>query len=469
MNKVIKHMTPWIVALALFMETLDTTILSTAIPQMAKSFGQNPLNLKLALTSYLLSLAIFIPISGWMADRWGSRNIFVGAMGLFTISSFFCGFSNNLTELIVWRVIQGMGGAMMMPVGRLVLLRTFRKENLIRIMNYITLPALLGPALGPVVGGALTTFFSWRYVFYINVPFGLVGLLLAWFGIVNFKNQVVGTFDWLGFLLFGFGLAGVSFSFEVLEGTVIPMPLNTIILGSSVLFLSTYFIYSRQVKHPLLNFSLFQYRTFSVCALGGMITRMGMGGIVFLLPLLYQLSFKLDPWQAGMLIFPVFVGMMAVKFFVREILEYFGFKKVLVFNSLILGLILMQFYWASPQVPYVLICLISLFYGMSLTLQLNSINTLIYADIDHARMGQATSIVITLQQFFSSVGIGFAVLLLVLFTHSLGISNHINISQFHYVFLVLGIVILFSVFIFSHLKEFDGAQMSGKKIAPPSE
>ena len=337
-NQPLNPVIPWVIACALFMENLDATIITTAIPSMANSFHISPLSLKLAMTSYLISLSVFIPISGWIADKFGPKKVFLYAIFVFTLSSFFCGISRNLWELILFRVIQGFGGAIMMPVGRLILFKIFPKEDLIRVTNYVTIPALFGPMMGPVIGGLLTTYTSWHWVFLVNIPIGVLGVIFANKFIPFISPLAVENFDTKGFIFFGLGLSSFSFLFTTIHENSISDVLKIFIFTAGLLSFSLYILKYFTSGSKLLNFDVFKVRTFKITVIGSLFCRMGIGGIPFLLPLFFQLAFFMSPLASGLLIFPMAAAMCLMKFLVKRIIRIFGFKKCLIFNTLFLGL-----------------------------------------------------------------------------------------------------------------------------------
>src|SRR5206468_663493 len=292
-----KSYLPWLVATALFMEQLDSTIVNTAIPSIAASLNVTPLSLKSVVTSYILSLAVGIPVSGWMADRFGTRRVFGSAIAVFTLASVLCGLSLSAPMMVFARLLQGMGGAMMMPVGRLAIIRTFPKNELLGAMNFVILPALIGPLLGPTVGGLIVHWLSWRVIFFVNVPVGLTALYLVLRHMPDYHGAEQRPLDVIGLILFSSGTAILSWLLEIFGEHTVDGVTILLMLGMSVALLTAYVWHARQHTYPLLRLSLFKVRTFRISVLGGFITRLGVGGLPFLLPLLYQLGLKLLPWQ----------------------------------------------------------------------------------------------------------------------------------------------------------------------------
>jgi len=450
-----KKVTPWIIASALFMETLDTTILSTAMPAMAQSFSVNPLDIKLALISYVLSLAIFIPISGWVADRLGTKTTFMYAIIVFILSSVGCGMSRTLPWLVVGRVVQGIGGAMMMPVGRLIMLYAFDKQELLRAMNFMTTPALLGPLLGPLVGGWITTYYSWPWIFYINVPIGILGLFAAFRYIKNIKKEECPPFDGIGFILFS---ASTVFLFILVE----LISLQTFSLKSLIacfllagLGFYGFYLHYRKTVAPLIEIKLFKLKTFFVAALGNLFSRLGINSVFFLLPLFFQVAHQLSPFHSGLLTCAWTVGMLSIKYFQRTILCRFGFSKILPLCALLNGITIMCFSQITLTTPYIPVALLYI-NGICCSLHFLGMNTLYYARIEDSDKSSATTIVSTIQYLSNALGIGISALVLQFF-----IGWHIHLSPglkepFKGSFIVTGGCVCLAAFIFLFLKPSDG-------------
>ncbi|MGH6958973.1 MAG: MFS transporter, partial [Dongiaceae bacterium] len=366
---------PLIVACALFMENLDSTVLSTSLPAIARSLGENPLHLNLAITSYLFSLAVFIPISGWVADRFGARQVFRAAIVVFTAGSILCGTSDSLTGFVLARILQGIGGAMMVPVGRLVVLRTVSKVELVRAMAYLTVPALVGPVLGPPLGGFITTYVSWRWIFWINVPIGILGVILVSLFIEDIRELRPPPLDLRGFLLTAAGLTGLVVGFETVGRGVLPT--GTILALSAVgsAFLTLYVRHARRTAHPAIDLTLLRIPTFRASLVGGLLFRVGIGAEPFLLPLMLQAGFGMSAFESGTLTFVTAVGALTMKLSVEPILRRFGFRPVLVANALICGGVLMTYGLLEPGTPAWVIMALLLAAGFFRSLQFTSINT----------------------------------------------------------------------------------------------
>ena len=329
------RLVPLIIAVALFMENMDSTIIATSLPAIAADIGANPLALKLAVTSYLLSLAVFIPASGWTADRFGARTVFRAAIAVFVIGSIGCAFANSLEGFVVARIVQGMGGAMMTPVGRLVLVRSIDKRNLVDAMAWVTMPALIGPIIGPPVGGFITTYASWHWIFLINVPIGLIGIVLATRYIEDVRVEGLERFDLVGMVLAGLGVAGLAFGLSVAGLGLVPPALVTSLIAAGAIFMTAYVLHARRTPAPVLDFSLVRIPTFRANVVGGSLFRLGIGALAFLLPLMLQLGFNYTPLESGLVTFTAAVGAFTMKTFAARIIRRFGFRRILIVNALI--------------------------------------------------------------------------------------------------------------------------------------
>src|ERR1022692_3628991 len=352
-----KRLLPWLVAVAFFMESLDTTILNTAVPAISSALHVSPLSMKAVLASYTLSLAVFIPISGWMADRVGTRRVFASAIGLFTLGSFLCGISSNIHLLIACRILQGCGGAMMVPVGRLTLVRTFAKSDLLRTMSFVSIPALVAPMLGPIAGGLIVGYLHWRVIFFLNIPIGLMGLILVYLHLPDYREEQTPPLDVVGLILFGSGVALLSYVLEIFgEHTLSATEMAGLLLLSLAL-LAGYGIHGRSLPFPLLKLRLFGIRTFRAAVSGSFFTRLGIGGVPFLLPLLYQVGLGFNPVQSGLLIMPQALAAMSTKVLLPKILTRLGYRGVLISNTVILGGLLMVFATIAMGTPVWMIVL----------------------------------------------------------------------------------------------------------------
>jgi EmrB/QacA subfamily drug resistance transporter len=460
-----KRLLPWLVAVAFFMESLDTTILNTAVPTIAEALNVAPLSMKAVLASYTLSLAVFIPISGWMADRFGTRRVFASAIGLFTLGSLLCGLSTSIHVLVACRILQGCGGAMMVPVGRLTLVRTFAKSELIRAMSFVAIPGLVGPMLGPVVGGLIVGYFHWRVIFFVNIPIGVVGLYMVYRHLPDYR-EVTHALDVAGLLLFGSGIGLLSYVLEVFgEHTLSGLEIGGMLALSAVL-LASYGFRTSRTEFPLLRLSLFSIRTFRASVSGSFFTRLGIGGMPFLFPLLYQVGLGYTPVQSGMLLMPQAIAAISLKLTMAKILERVGYRTVLISNTIILGLLIMLFATVGVGTPAWLIVAQAFCFGFFTSLQYTSMNTLVYADVSAEDTSNASTIASTVQQMSISFGVATASLVTAFFIPNRFHSNAGEMIQgIHKALLVLGVLTVLSTFIFRNLKSEDGDSVSQHKGA----
>ncbi len=450
---------PLIVACALFMENLDSTVLSTALPTIAADFGESPIRLKLALTSYLLALAVFIPTSGWIADRFGARHVFRIAIGLFTLGSLFCGLSSGIGEIVAARVLQGIGGAMMVPVGRLVILRSVEKSELVGALAWLTIPALVGPVLGPPLGGFITTNFDWRWIFWINIPIGILGIVLATVFFPDIREEERTPFDAPGFFISGIGLAAFVTGTTSLGLGVLPLPLVMVLLFGGLALLVLYYFHARRAANPILDLTLLRLPTFRGSILGGFLFRLGAGATPFLLPLMLQLGFGMSPFQSGMITFASAVGAMAMKIGAGPILRRFGFRAVLIFNALVAACFVASPALFTPATPVALIVAILLVGGFFRSLEFTAINALAYAEVPTSRMSRATSLTSVFQQLALSAGISIGAMVL---EFSVGSSAEIiRAADFLPAFAVVGLLTASSILFFARLPADAGQEMSG--------
>ena len=454
---------PLIVACALFMEQVDSTVIATSLPAIAADLGEDPVSLKLALTSYLLSLAVFIPASGWAADRYGARTVFRSAIVIFTIGSILCGLSSSLADFVLYRIIQGMGGAMMVPVGRLVILRSVPKSELVSSLAWLTIPALLGPVFGPPLGGFITTYFDWRLIFFINVPIGVLGVFLATRFIENVREEDVPPLDLKGLILSGVGLAGLVFGFAVLGQEVLVPQWAALSIGATgAFFLFLYVRHARVTPHAVLDLRLLRHGTFRAGVVGGSLFRVGIGAMPFLLPLMLQLSFGLSPFASGLLTFTASAGAMAMKFTAARLLRRIGYKRVLLANVFLCSSFIAINAAFTPLTPHWLIASLLLVGGFLRSLQFTALNALSYADVEPAEMSRATSFASVAQQVSLSFGVAVAGLVLETMRASRG---EVTVTQgdFSAAFLVVAAVSALSVFFFIPLPKDAGASLTARK------
>jgi EmrB/QacA subfamily drug resistance transporter len=455
---------PLIVAVALFMENMDSTVIATSLPAIARALGTDPLALKLAVTSYLLALAICIPASGWTADRFGARHVFRIAIGVFVLGSIGCALSRSLEEFVLARIVQGMGGAMMTPVGRLILVRSIDKRLLVHAMSLVTIPALVGPICGPPLGGFITTYASWHWIFIINVPIGLAGLAMATRYIPDVRTERPAPFDFVGFILSGLGIGGLAFGLSVMGLEFLPIGVVAALLGVGTASAAAYIVYARHKAAPILDLGLLKLPTFRASIFGGFLFRLGIGALPFLLPLLLQLGFDLTPFQSGLITFTGALGSMFMKAAVAGVLRRLGYRPVLIYNSLLSAAFLAACASFVPGMPFAAMIVILLSGGFFRSLQFTSINTLAYAEIEPQLMSRATTLVSVAQQLSLSTGVAVGALV-VETTLRLKHGTAMGAWDFPPAFLAVGALSASAAFVFARLPPDAGAELSGRKVA----
>jgi EmrB/QacA subfamily drug resistance transporter len=456
-SRKLRLLIPLIVAFAFLMEQLDSTIVTTAIPDMAASLRVPPLQMNLAITSYILSLAVFIPVSGWIADRFGARRVFAAALLIFTIASAFCGAVESLPELIVTRVVQGFGGAMMTPVGRLILLRSFPRAELVTAMTYMSVPAIIGPTIGPLLGGVLTTYANWRWIFYVNVPIGAIGIALALRYVQDVRLDDPPRFDLPGFLMCGAGLSMLQFALENLGHPVVPAPFVAAFGVVALSLLVAYWVYAGRHTDPALDLSLFTIRTFRVSTMAGGLSRIGVNAVPFMLPLLFQIGFGLSPVQSGSLTFVLSLGAMAVRPLTLRLLREVGFRGLLTGNGVVCSGVIALFALTTGQTPHWLIFLHVMAFGVVRSVQFMTTNALTYADTPASKLSNSTSLGGVIQQLTVSFGVSIAATLLAVIA---GPGHLPSVADFHHAFLLVALITLVATPGFLLLTKADGAHVS---------
>jgi EmrB/QacA subfamily drug resistance transporter len=452
-----------IVACALFIENMDSTAIATSLPAIAADLGTEPIALKLALTAYLLALAVFIPVSGWVADRFGAKRTFMAAIAVFLLGSIGCAASGSLEQMVAARFLQGMGGALMVPVGRLVLLRTVPKNELVQALSWLTIPALVAPIIGPPVGGFIATYSDWRWIFLINLPMGALGLVLAWRYVPDLREPVK-PLDWTGFALSGLGLALALFGFSTLGRHMVSVPVAATCLAVGLAGMAAYVWHARRHPHPLIDLGLLKLPTFRAGVLGGTLFRIGIGATPFLLPLMLQLGFGLSPLASGLLTFVSAVGAMFMKTIAAAVLRRFGFRRVLWINALLASAMLAGFGLFRADTPHWLIMGVLLVSGCFRSLQFTSLNAISYAEVDQARMGQASSLSGMMQQFSLALGVaigGYALQV----AGALTGHDYADAANFGWAFLTVGTISALSAWVMFRLPRDAGAEMAGRAQA----
>ena len=454
---------PLIVGCAFFMEGLDSTMIAVSIPAMAKSLGESPLRLNLVIATYLLSLAVFIPVSGWIADWLGARRVFCAAVLIFAGGSALCGLATSLPMLIAMRVVQGFGGAMMTPVGRLILLRSFPRAGLVSAMNWMTIPAMVGPMVGPIVGGLLTSYASWRWIFYLNIPIGVIGGALAWWLFDNFRAPAPTRFDLVGFAILGIGLFLLELAIENVGRPMIAPALGYAFFPLALVALWLYRAHSRRSDAPVLDLALFRIKTFRVGTVTGGMCRTGLDATPFLLPLLFQVGFGLSALEAGYLSFSSTLGAMFVRSFSRILLRRTGFRRTLVGGAVLSAAITAAFALLGAATPHWVIVVAVLASGCIRSIQYLALNTISYADIPSGMLSRATSVSGVAQQLARGFGVAIGAALLAVVAGGEAVAT----GDFGIVFLLLALIPLLSAVGFMRLGEEDGAEVSGSSAAEP--
>ena len=452
-------MVRWVVACGMFMNQLDSTVITTSIPQIAESLGESPLRLNVAVTSYLISLAVFIPVSGWIADRFGPRRVFCTAIAIFSLSSAVCGLSTDLTMMVAMRVVQGFGGALMTPVGRLILVRSFPKDQLLAAMAFVSIPALVAPAVGPIVGGFLTTYLSWHWIFFVNLPIGMIGIALALRFVRNFEVPPPPRFDWRGFVVVGAGLALLQFSIENLGHPLVATPVLVGLFAGAGTLLALYTWHALSRSEPVLDLNLFRMRTFRASTVSGGLCRLAIGAVPFLLPLMLQVGFGLAPIASGFITFVTSIGAIGMKTVATRVARRFGFRNLLMYNAGLLGLMIGGMALFQPDTPHWFMLSYLVLYGVVRATQFTNVQALAYADLTPTTMSKGTSMASVVQQLSNSFGVAIAATTLAIVV---GGSATITPRDFHIAFIVLGAMPMLSIVGFWRLRPSDGAEMAGQ-------
>ena len=438
----------WLIAFSFFMQMLDSTIVNTAAPSIARALDVDPLNIKSALISYVLSLAVFIPISAWFADRYGTRRVFGAAIAIFTLASVACGLAQSLWMLTAARMIQGIGGAMMMPVGRLALVRSFEKSEFVNAFSIATIPGLIGPAVGPLLGGYFATYLSWRMIFFVNIPFGIAGVWLTRRLMPDYRGAANVPLDVSGFVLLALGLGGLSWALDrVADGVLLP-PLLVAVLAAGMLY--AWIRRSSRVVAPIIDLRLMRIPSFRIAVTSGFATRLGVGGIYFLLTLLFQIGFGYSAVMAGLLQMPQAVAMILMRFFVGGVIKQYGYRRVLLLNTAVSGLLIVLFATFTATTPIWLICTQVFVYGFVMSLQYSAMNTLGFIDLAQQQASMGSSITSAAQNLSMSFGIALASVLMAIFLGNSHDGEH-YVAAFRATMVVLGVVTTVSSLLFLRL------------------
>ncbi len=452
---------PLIVGAAQFMHQFDGAVIATALPSMAASLDEDPIRLNLAITSYLLALAVFVPVSGWMADKFGAKRVFISAIVVFTASSVLCGLAHSLPELVLYRTLQGMGGAMMTPVGRVIVVKSVPKLQLVQAMNYITVPAVLGPLLGPSVGGFIVTYFSWPWIFFINLPIGLAGILLVRAFIPDIREEKVLPLDLRGSALIGLAVAGLVFGFEAIGRDVVPASIVLAAIGAGLIFGALYLIHARRTVDPIIDLHLLRIQTFAASIWGGGLFYLGTTSSVFLLAFLLQLGFGFSAFQAGLMTLANATGSLAMRFAFRSLLQPLGFRRLLIGNALVTGSYLLGCGFFRITTPYPVIVLALLIGGFSRSVQFTAVQSLGYAEMPAGLISRATSFSAMTQQLAQCFGVGLVALVvhLSLIWHDRTVIDAGDVALGYF---AIGAMALASVVIFYLLPAHAGAELSDR-------
>ena len=459
-------MVPLIVACALFMQNLDTSIINTALPSIAVSFHDSPVKLSMAVTAYMLSLAVFIPVSGWLADQFGAATVFRAAIAVFTLASVACGLTNSTLELTAARVLQGLGGAMMVPVGRLVLMRSIDRSQLVRAISYLTTPAILGPIMGPPVGGLITTYLSWRWVFFLNVPVGILGIVLVSLLIEDSRPETNPPLDWRGFVLTGVSLTSLMYGFDLLAhpGASAAVILSFIAIGTLVGGVA--WLHARRHAAPLLDLTLLRIPTFRANMTGGSIFRMTAGAMPFVLPMMLQVGFGMSAFSSGLVTFAGGLGSFFNKMSTGPILRRFGYRNTFVVNAAIASAFIAACALFTASTPVAIMFAILAIGGYFRSLQFTALNSMVYADIPAAQMSSGTSLSSMVQQLTNGLGIAMAAIAVHLFHVLRGGSDAPLVpADFHAALLAVAGLSLASIPFFWRMHPSAGAEVTGHRAA----
>jgi EmrB/QacA subfamily drug resistance transporter len=466
-----KRIVPLIVAVALFMENMDSTVIATSLPAIAADIGSSPLALKLAITAYLLSLAVFLPVSGWTADRFGARRVFRIAIVVFMTGSIGCALSHSLIQFVLARMVEGMGGAMMTPVGRLILVRSVDRRELINAMVWVTLPALVGPLIGPPLGGFITTYISWHWIFLINIPMGLAGIVLATIFIEDVRAEKPDPLDTVGVLLAGVGIGGLAFGGSVLGLNFLPAGMVVALVVVGAVSIYAYVLHARRTPAPVLDLSLLQIPSLRAAVVGGFIYRSGIGAMPFLLPLLFQLGFHMTAFQSGLITLCNVIGAMGMKTIIPIILRNIGFRRALTVNALISTALVAACATFVPGVSFVWIVAVLTLGGFFRSLEFTSINTIAYADVDHRVLSRATSLIAVGQQLSIAIGVAVGALAVDVTLWWRG-HDTITAADFQPAWLIAAAISALSCLVFRRMPSDAGAALAQRppeaKAGPPT-
>jgi EmrB/QacA subfamily drug resistance transporter len=444
------------------MHQFDGAVIATALPAMASSLQEDPVRLNLAITCYLLSLAVFVPISGWMADRYGARRVFFAAIAVFTVSSVLCGLSGSLEEIVLWRTVQGIGGAMMTPVGRVIVVKSVPRIEILRAMNYVTIPAVLAPLIGPSVGGFIVTYFSWPWIFFLNLPIGIAGLILVYIYVPDLREETVAPLDLRGFVLVGLALAGLVFGFAAIGRGAMPTSVIVASISIGAICGSLYLAHARRKSDPIIDLTLLKNRTFAASVFGGGLFYLGTTAQVFLMALLLQVGFGFSAFHAGLMMLAGAVGSTVMRFTFRPVLNAIGFRRMLICNGLLTGACLAACGLFTAQTPLTVMVAVLFVAGLSRSTQFTGVQSLGYAEIPSNMMSRATSFSSMMQQLMQSFGVGLTALVVHISTVVNGHGDVITAQDVSFGFFSIGLLSALSVIIFYLLPPTAGSELTGR-------
>lgn len=463
MNRIV----PLILAVALFMEQMDSTVISTSLPAIAADLGVGPITLKLALTAYMVSLATFIPLSGWMADRFGAKRVFRLAILVFVAGSIFCAISGSLLSFVVARFLQGMGGAMMTPVARLVLVRSTSRSELVSAMALLTIPALVGPLAGPPLGGFITTYFTWHWIFLINLPVGIIGYVLSGIYLPEIEATPPPPLDWIGFLLSAIAASGTIFGLSVVSLPALPPIIGIAATIAGIVCGVLYVLHARHHPAPLLDLRLFRDSAFRAAAIGGTLFRISVGAVPFLMPLMLQVGFGLTPFESGLVTFTGAIGAITTKFMAKRVLVYAGFRTTLIVASICGAALTFANGLFTPATPFWFMAGVLLIAGLARSLFFTSVNALSFADIADADASKATSMSAVIQQISLAMGVAVAGAILEIETTLTG--SPLELADFQIAFMIIAGLTLLAVLPFISMAKNAGESVSGHKLKAVEE
>lgn len=461
----------WLVAIGFFMETLDSTIVNTALPGMALSLKESPLYMQSVVIAYSLTIAVFIPASGWITDRFGIKKVYLSAIVLFSIGSLCCALSQNLAQLVASRALQGAGGAMLLPVGRLAVLRVFPSDKFLQAISFVTIPGLIGPLIGPTLGGWLVQYASWHWIFLINLPIGILGMVATYKLMPDIASGSLAKFDLTGYLLLAFSMVAISFAMEGLAELGLRPVTVIILLIFGLASLVSYWFHAGRVKNPLFSLKLFEIGTFNIGLIGNLFARIGSGCMPFLLPLLLQVGMGFSPANAGMMLIPMAIAGIAAKRFATPLITRVGYRNMLVFNTLAQGVLMAAFALFGLEQPLILRILLLSVFGVVNSLQFTAMNTLTLKDLNAQYASSGNSLYSMMQMLAMSLAVAAAAAIIKAFSGQFGdaVNPESAIKTFQATFICMGIVTCSSAFIFWQIPKSERKVIVKAPVAAQAE